>query len=119
MADPDCPKTKDDRQNDVSGRAKPVPFHGRIQSLQTERRKRRVTPTKAGHECDSPFRPNQEAAFRSGVGRKKSDYDATAYVHEQRPVRKRLAETPAADAGHPIAGDASQRPSASHEPVFE
>src|SRR2546430_15525525 len=119
MARPDRPETKNDRQDDVRRGAEPITFHGQVQGLQAERGKRGVTAANAGHESQPPFRPNEQSAFRSGVSRKKTDYEATAHVHEQGPVGKRFAKAPADYAGEPVAGDAPQRAAAGDEPVIK
>lgn len=119
MAEPDGAEAKHDRKNDVSGGAEPIAFHGQVERLQAEGRKGGVAAADAGHEGETPFRPNEQPAFRSGVSREEPDDEAAADVHEQGAVRKRFAEAAADDARQPVARDAAERAAAGDEPVIE
>src|ERR1700682_5731220 len=115
MAEPDGDQAKHNREADIGAAAKPFSVLGKVERLQAEGGKGRITPAESHHDELARRGADEKAAVGPGEGGKKADDQRTQNIDEQGAPGEGLADPVGHEPREPIAGAAAQRAS-DHDP---
>ena len=109
MTEPDGDETAEHREQNIRARLKPLVRARKVQRLEAERGKSRVTAADARHEKIPGQRADQQPAFRAGVGREEANRKGARDIDQQSAYGESFAEPLSDDAGKPKTSHAAQR----------